>query len=95
MTGVIISPIIIYAASVGNNCDAPILAFSDYSSIHIQPEYYYIGHFSKFVPPGSIRIDSNIVGNFNYQTSVHPDVHEGIELGTSSFMYTPLQSFAT
>ena len=71
----------------GNLCDAPIIATEDFEHIHIQPEYFYIGHFSKFIPPKSVRVQSNIVGNFNYQTSVHPDVHEGIELGIIILVY--------
>ncbi|MEO6637678.1 MAG: glycoside hydrolase family 30 beta sandwich domain-containing protein, partial [Ginsengibacter sp.] len=27
--------------------------------------YYIVAHASKFVPPGSVRIGSNIVGSFN------------------------------
>lgn len=65
----------------GNLCDAPVVASADFNRIHLQPEYFVIGHFSKFIPPKSVRVDSRVVGNFNFQTSVHPDVHEGIELG--------------
>ncbi|XP_062521311.1 putative glucosylceramidase 3 isoform X2 [Corticium candelabrum] len=36
--------------------DAMILADNTTGKIYLQTFYYYMGHFSKFVPPGSIRI---------------------------------------
>ena len=43
-----------------NFCDAPILVMPEYDSnryrIIKQPMYYAIGHFSRFIPPGSKRI---------------------------------------
>lgn len=47
---------------LGNLCDAPMVASADYDSVHLHPQYWYLGHFSKFVPPGSkvirmVRID--------------------------------------
>lgn len=43
---------------VGNYCDAPIIADTKTNIINYENSYYYIGHFSKFVPQGSIRISS-------------------------------------
>jgi glucosylceramidase len=41
---------------VGNYCSAPIMATEDYRDIILQPSYWYIGHFSRFILPGSVRI---------------------------------------
>ena len=65
---------------VGNNCDAPIIANPDFTDIHIQPTYYYMGHISKYVPPGSIRIDSQIVGNYEYNKNIDANVRSGYEM---------------
>lgn len=43
---------------VGNFCDAPIIADTIEQEIHLNSSYYYIGHFSKHVKPGSIRVES-------------------------------------
>ena len=34
---------------VGNFCFAPIIADTRTGELHYTPEYYYIGHFSKYV----------------------------------------------
>ena len=47
---------------LGNNCDAPIFTLKDFSDIHVQPKYYYFGQISKYVPPGSVRVESHTVG---------------------------------
>jgi glucosylceramidase len=44
---------------VGNFCDAPIIVDTRTGDIHFQNAYYYIGHFSRFVPPGSVRVFSS------------------------------------
>ena len=41
---------------VGNYCDAPILFDRRQQSVIKNSSYYAIGHFSKFILPGSIRI---------------------------------------
>ena len=41
---------------VGNFCSAPIICDAANQKIIFQPSYYFIGHFSKFVPVGSRRI---------------------------------------
>jgi len=41
---------------VGNFCDAPIIADSTTNKLHYQSSYYYLGHFSKFIRPGAVRI---------------------------------------
>jgi glucosylceramidase len=43
---------------VGNYCDAPIIADTIADEVHFNSSYWYIAHFSRFVPPGSVRIAS-------------------------------------
>lgn len=45
---------------VGNYCDAPIIADTRTGEFHKNSSYYYIGHFSRYVRPGSVRIASQI-----------------------------------
>lgn len=48
---------------VHNYCDAPILADTSTHGgrLYYHPQYYYMGHFSKFVPPGSRRLHVDMV----------------------------------
>jgi len=40
-----------------NEVDAPVLVDTENrNKFYLQPSFYYLGHFSKFVPKGSIRI---------------------------------------
>lgn len=41
---------------VGNLCDAPVIADTKEQKLFYNSSYYYIGQFSKFVKPGSVRI---------------------------------------
>ena len=41
---------------VGNYCDAPIIADTKEDKLTYQSSYYYIGHFSKYIRPGAVRI---------------------------------------
>ena len=41
---------------VGNFCDAPIMADVEKNEMIIHDSYYYIGHFSKYVQRGAVRI---------------------------------------
>lgn len=41
---------------VGNYCDAPVLADEKTGKAYYQSSFYYIGHFSKFIKPGAVRI---------------------------------------
>ncbi|XP_071558000.1 lysosomal acid glucosylceramidase-like isoform X1 [Temnothorax nylanderi] len=40
----------------GNNIDSPILVNSTADEFYKQPMFYVLGHFSKYVPPNSVRI---------------------------------------
>ena len=41
---------------VGNFTDAPIIIDTKAAKIHYQTSFYYIGHISKFIKPGAVRI---------------------------------------
>lgn len=43
---------------VGNYCDAPVLADDKKGEANYQSSYYYIGHFSRFIKPGAVRLSS-------------------------------------
>lgn len=45
---------------VGNYCSAPIIANSKENKLYYQSSYYYLGHFSKFIRPGAVRIASQV-----------------------------------
>ena len=45
---------------VGNYCDAPILADEKSGQLYFQSSYYYIGHFSRFIKEGAVRIGAEI-----------------------------------
>ena len=50
---------------VGNFCDAAIIADTTTdgeAAIYFHPQYYYMGHFSKFLPPNSTRVDTTVTG---------------------------------
>ena len=39
------------------HCDAPILADTDKQTLEIRDTYYFMGHFSRHIPPGSVHVD--------------------------------------
>jgi glucosylceramidase len=41
---------------VGNFCSAPIIADTGTGTLRLQSSYFYLGHFSRFIVPGSERI---------------------------------------
>ncbi|GLV40110.1 Glucocerebrosidase 1b [Carabus blaptoides fortunei] len=45
---------------IGNYVDSSIIVNSTAQEFFKNPTYYTMGHFSKFIPPKSVRIDANI-----------------------------------
>lgn len=43
---------------VGNLCDAPIIADTRSGELHYNSSYWYIGHFARYMPPGSVCLSS-------------------------------------
>ncbi len=41
---------------VGNFCSAPILIDDQQHTLLLQSSYYYLGHFSRFIKPGALRV---------------------------------------
>lgn len=57
---------------VNNLCDAPIIVDIFPEKLIRQSSYYYIGHFSKYVRPGALRI--GLVNNTNLQAVAFKNV---------------------
>uniref|UniRef100_A0AAV1UWU4 Glucosylceramidase n=1 Tax=Peronospora matthiolae TaxID=2874970 RepID=A0AAV1UWU4_9STRA len=49
---------------LANICDAPIILTEDGTDFYIQPMYYFIQHFSKFIPVGSRRVETQVAAKF-------------------------------
>lgn len=47
---------------VGNYCDSTLLCDTEKGVLNFQSSYYYIGHFSRFIRPGAVRIGCNLEG---------------------------------
>ncbi|MFY4775048.1 glycoside hydrolase family 30 protein [Metabacillus sp. RGM 3146] len=43
---------------VGNYCDAPVMCDTDNDAVQEKLSYTYIGHFSRYIQPGAVRIAS-------------------------------------
>ncbi|MBA4389046.1 MAG: glucosylceramidase [Verrucomicrobia bacterium] len=41
---------------VGNFCDAPVIADTRTGEVTYEASFYYLGHFSRFIRPGAVRI---------------------------------------
>ncbi|RLN53896.1 hypothetical protein BBJ28_00025876 [Nothophytophthora sp. Chile5] len=48
----------------GNNCDAPIIVTESGKDFFVQPMYYFIQHFSKYIPVGSRRAKTQVAARF-------------------------------
>ncbi len=63
---------------VSNFCNAPIIADPVAQTLQYQPAYWYLGHFSRYLPPGSVRLQTQVTGagaeNVQVTTFVQPDV---------------------
>eukprot|EP00808_Paulinella_micropora_P016713 g62067.t1 len=46
---------------LSNMCDAPIIADHDNDRVIVQPMYYFMGHFSKFLVPGSQALRTTVL----------------------------------
>lgn len=59
---------------VDNVCDAAMQVNFSLSPprVYRHPQYYYIGHFSRFILPGSKHLLTNVQGSHEYQGAVRP-----------------------
>jgi hypothetical protein len=47
--------------------------------IALQPQYWYMGHFSRYVPPGAVRVDA--IKTFDVpEASVHAEVRHRTDI---------------
>lgn len=54
---------------IENNVDSPIIVNSAADEFYKQPMFYALGHFSKYIPPNSVRIDTKTEnGNIKLQS---------------------------
>ena len=59
---------------VQNLCFAPIHADTQNDSLIFTPTYYYIGHFSRFIEPGALRVSTSASRSTIESTTFHnPD----------------------
>lgn len=45
---------------INNYVDSPIIVNNTADEFYKQPMFYALGHFSKFISPGSLRIESSV-----------------------------------
>lgn len=45
---------------VGNLCDAPIMCDVDAGTVETKLSYHYIGHFSRYIKPGAVRVGKTV-----------------------------------
>lgn len=45
---------------VGNFCEAPVMLSEDGTDFALMTEYYYIGHFSRYIRPGAVKLASSV-----------------------------------
>lgn len=45
---------------VGNFCEAPVMLSEDGTDFSLMTEYYYIGHFSRYIRPGAVKLASSV-----------------------------------
>uniref|UniRef100_A0A7S1WEP9 Glucosylceramidase n=1 Tax=Alexandrium catenella TaxID=2925 RepID=A0A7S1WEP9_ALECA len=57
---------------VGNVCDAAMVASSSGEELRVHPQYYFIGHFSKYLLPGSVRAATTVQGSVTYMGANRP-----------------------
>lgn len=59
---------------IGNNVDSPVLVNATADEFYKQPMFYALGHFSKFIPAGSVRISAKISSsNIQVVAAKRPD----------------------
>jgi glucosylceramidase len=51
---------------VDNVCDAAIIVDKDAGEFHYHPQFYFLGHFSKFIPRGSRYLETTVTGSRTY-----------------------------
>lgn len=53
---------------LGGRLDSPIIVDKDKDLYYKNPMFYAIGHFSRYIPPGSVRVETRLFnGQYDYQ----------------------------
>ncbi|RZC36652.1 glucosylceramidase-like, partial [Asbolus verrucosus] len=63
---------------IDNSVDSPIIVNATAGEFYKQPMYYHLGHFSKFVPRGSVRVSSSAVFDKKIKTVAFQRPDDGI-----------------
>eukprot|EP01029_Cantina_marsupialis_P023925 TRINITY_DN6034_c0_g1_i1.p1 TRINITY_DN6034_c0_g1~~TRINITY_DN6034_c0_g1_i1.p1 ORF type:complete len:477 (+),score=123.88 TRINITY_DN6034_c0_g1_i1:98-1528(+) len=89
---------------VGNVCDAPIICDTEKKKLYYQYTYYFMGHFSKFIEPGSKRVELEITSSpavevlsvaFHVDTNVVIVIMNRSEKEMSYEIHDPKEGYAT
>ncbi len=82
---------------LGNTCDAPIIVHNEHH-FDVQPMYYFIKHFSAYLPPGSKRIATTLhieydPDNVNESMRRDPQLRPSFPAGAYHCDYSSRQRF--
>jgi len=58
---------------VNNFCDAPVIADASKQDVQFNVPYYYMGQFSKFILPNSVRVQSSCPSGLQCTAFLRPD----------------------
>jgi len=58
---------------VNNFCDAPIIADASKQTVEFNVPYWYLGQFSKFIPPNSVRVQTASPSGLQSTAVLRPD----------------------
>ncbi len=62
---------------VDNLCDAPVIADTTRNELYYQNSFYYLGHFSKYIRPGAVRV-AHEVTNESLETTAFRNLDDSI-----------------
>eukprot|EP00930_Biecheleria_cincta_P087516 TRINITY_DN7673_c0_g1_i3.p1 TRINITY_DN7673_c0_g1~~TRINITY_DN7673_c0_g1_i3.p1 ORF type:complete len:815 (-),score=114.55 TRINITY_DN7673_c0_g1_i3:45-2489(-) len=57
---------------VGNVCDAPVRADVTKNELYVHPQFFFLGHFSKYLLPGSKRLHTSVTQAPKYEGATRP-----------------------
>jgi len=57
---------------VNNVCDSAMQVNVSRGEVYLHPQYFYIGHFSRFILPGSVRLVTAVENTTRYQGPTRP-----------------------
>lgn len=61
---------------IGNYCNAPIIVDTKEQALEFRNSYYYLGHFSKYIMPGAVRLGTSCyTTDLEHTSFLNPDGH--------------------